>query len=51
MLRQVADGVLVHESEFCQSNAIVVQGRSGVLLIDPGVRGDEMTCLANDLRE
>jgi RNA polymerase sigma-70 factor (ECF subfamily) len=23
----------------------------GVLLIDPGVRGDEMTCLANDLRE
>ena len=21
------------------------------MLIDPGVRGDEMTCLANDLRE
>jgi glyoxylase-like metal-dependent hydrolase (beta-lactamase superfamily II) len=28
-----------------------VQGPAGVLLIDPGVRGDEMTCLANDLRE
>ena len=51
MLRQVAEGVLIHESEFCQSNAIVVQGRAGVLLIDPGVLGDEMAALANDLRE
>ena len=51
MLKQVAEGVLIHESEFCQSNAVVVQGRSGVLLIDPGVLGDEMACLANDLRE
>ena len=42
MLRQVAEGVLVHESEFMQSNAVVVQGRAGVLLIDPGVQGDEM---------
>ena len=51
MLRQVAEGVLIHRSEFLQSNAIVVQGRAGVLLIDPGVTGDEITCLANDLRE
>ena len=51
MLRQVADGVLIHESEFCQSNAVVVQGRAGVLLIDPGVLGSEMAALANDLRE
>jgi glyoxylase-like metal-dependent hydrolase (beta-lactamase superfamily II) len=51
VLRQVAEGVLIHESEFCQSNAIVVQGRAGVLLIDPGVLGDEMADLANDLRE
>jgi glyoxylase-like metal-dependent hydrolase (beta-lactamase superfamily II) len=43
--------VLIHESEFLQSNAVVVHGRVGVLLIDPGVTGDEMTCLANDLRE
>jgi len=43
--------VLIHESEFCQSNAVVVQGRAGVLLIDPGVQGHEMACLANDLRE
>ena len=51
MLRQVAEGVLIHESEFLQSNAIVVQGRAGVLLIDPGVTGYEIACLANDLRE
>lgn len=51
MLRQVADGVLIHESEFMQSNAVVVHGRSGVLLIDAGVHGDEMDCLANDLSD
>jgi glyoxylase-like metal-dependent hydrolase (beta-lactamase superfamily II) len=51
VLRQVAGGVLVHESEFIQSNAVVVQGRAGVLLIDPGVQGHEMACLANDLSE
>jgi glyoxylase-like metal-dependent hydrolase (beta-lactamase superfamily II) len=51
VLRQVAEGVLIHQSEFCQSNAVAVQGRDGVLLIDPGVLGDEITCLANDLRE
>ena len=51
MLTQVADGVLIHESEFCQSNAVVVHGRAGVLLIDPGVLGYEMAALADDLRE
>jgi len=51
VLRQVAEGVLIHESGFCQSNAVVVQGRAGVLLIDPGVHGSEMTCLANDLSD
>ena len=51
MLRQVAEGVLVQQSEFCQSNAVVVQGRGGVLLIDPGVHAGEMAALADDLRE
>jgi glyoxylase-like metal-dependent hydrolase (beta-lactamase superfamily II) len=51
VLRQVAEGVLVQQSEFCQSNAVVVQGRAGVLLIDPGILGDEMAALADDLRE
>jgi glyoxylase-like metal-dependent hydrolase (beta-lactamase superfamily II) len=49
MLTQVADGVLVHQSEFCQSNAVVVHGPAGVLLIDPGVQRHELTCLADDL--
>jgi glyoxylase-like metal-dependent hydrolase (beta-lactamase superfamily II) len=51
MLRHVAKGVLIHQSEFCQTNAVVVEGRAGVLLIDPGVRGDEMDCLASDLSD
>ena len=51
MLKQVAEGVLVHESEFIQSNSVVVQGRDGVLLIDPGITSDEMAALAQDLRE
>ncbi len=51
MLRPVAAGVLIHESEFCHSNAVVVQGRAGVLLIDPGVQGHEMACLASDLSD
>ena len=49
MLRQVADGVLVHQSEFLQSNTIVVQGRAGVLLSDPGLQNHELACLADDL--
>ena len=51
MLRPVAEGVLTHDSEFMQSNTVVVQGRAGVLLIDPGVYGDEMDCLASDLSD
>ncbi len=51
MLRQVADGVSVHTSELLQNNAVVVQGRDGVLLVDPGITRDELTCLANDLSE
>lgn len=51
MLRQVADGVLIHVSEVVQSNTVVVQGRGGVLLIDPGIHGDDLACLANDLSD
>jgi len=51
MLSQVAPGVWVHESVFVQSNAVVVQGSTGVLLVDAGVHGDELACLASDLAE
>jgi glyoxylase-like metal-dependent hydrolase (beta-lactamase superfamily II) len=49
VLRPVADDVLIHVSEFCQSNAVIVQGRAGALLIDAGVQGHELACLASDL--
>jgi glyoxylase-like metal-dependent hydrolase (beta-lactamase superfamily II) len=51
VLRQVAEGVLIHQSEFCQSNAVVVRGQAGALLIDAGIYGYEMACLANDLSD
>jgi glyoxylase-like metal-dependent hydrolase (beta-lactamase superfamily II) len=51
VLRQVAEGVLVHQSEFILSIAVVVQGPAGVLLIDPGILDSELACLADDLRE
>jgi glyoxylase-like metal-dependent hydrolase (beta-lactamase superfamily II) len=51
MLTQVAEGVLVQQSELLQNNAVVAQGRAGVLLIDPGITGSEMASLADDLRE
>jgi hypothetical protein len=51
MLMQVAEGVLVHQSELLQNNTVAMQGRAGVLIIDPGITGSEMACLANDLRE
>jgi glyoxylase-like metal-dependent hydrolase (beta-lactamase superfamily II) len=50
VLRQVADGVLTHESEFIESNAVVVLGGAGALLIDAGITGDELAAIADDLR-
>jgi glyoxylase-like metal-dependent hydrolase (beta-lactamase superfamily II) len=50
VLRQVAQDVLTHRSEFCQRNAVLVRGRDGVLFIDPGIQNHEMGCLANDVR-
>jgi glyoxylase-like metal-dependent hydrolase (beta-lactamase superfamily II) len=51
MLRQVADGVLTHQSEHLQNNTVVVRGNAGVLLIDPGLTGAELACLAKDLQD
>jgi glyoxylase-like metal-dependent hydrolase (beta-lactamase superfamily II) len=51
VLKQVADDVWVHRSEFIQSNAVVVRGRTGVLVIDPGVQEHELACLAGDLSD
>ncbi|MEJ3658386.1 MBL fold metallo-hydrolase [Actinomycetes bacterium KLBMP 9759] len=51
MLTQVAEGVLVHQSELLQNNAVVVQDQAGVLVVDPGITESEMACLATDIRE
>ena len=51
MLTQVVEGVWVHESEFLKSNTTVVQGRDGVLLIDPGLQEHELACIADDLAQ
>ncbi|GAA2140563.1 MBL fold metallo-hydrolase [Glycomyces algeriensis] len=50
MLKLVAEGVLTHQSALLENNAVVVQGESGVLVVDPGLTESEMACLAGDLR-
>ena len=49
MLQEVAEGVWVRQSAFCQSNAIAVRGDAGVLLIDPGVTGSDLEEWADEL--
>ncbi|GAA5211855.1 MBL fold metallo-hydrolase [Microbacterium kyungheense] len=49
MLTEVADGVFVHEAEFVQSNSVIVRGRDGALLIDPGITRAELSSIASDL--
>jgi glyoxylase-like metal-dependent hydrolase (beta-lactamase superfamily II) len=51
MLKQITEGVWVHVAEFLQSNALVVQGKDGLLLIDPGITSDEMSTLAKDIKQ
>ena len=51
MLTNVADGVWVHQSPLIQNNSIVVKGDAGVLVVDAGITGSEMACLASDIRE
>ncbi len=49
MLTQVADGVWVRQSEWVWTNAIVVRGETGLILVDPGIHGSELDQLADDL--
>jgi glyoxylase-like metal-dependent hydrolase (beta-lactamase superfamily II) len=51
MLTEVAAGVWVRHSAFCQSNAVVIRGDDGVLLVDPGVDGHDLAELADDIAE
>ncbi|MDI2131310.1 MBL fold metallo-hydrolase [Yinghuangia seranimata] len=49
MLNQVADGVWVRQSEWVWSNAVVVRGESGLVLVDPGIDGSDLNELADDV--
>src|SRR5215471_20312366 len=49
MLTEVASGVWVRQSELFQSNAVVLRGEHGVLLVDPGIDGDDLAELADDI--
>ena len=48
MLDQVADGVWVRQSEWVWSNAIVVRGEDGLILVDPGIDGSDLDQPADD---
>ena len=49
MLTEVADGVWVRQSEWVWSNAAVVRGADGLLVVDPGISGDDLAELADDV--
>ena len=49
MLTEVADGVWVRQSAWVWSNAIVVRGEDGLILVDPGIDGSDLNQLADDL--
>lgn len=49
MLNEVADGVWVRQSEWVWSNATVVRGEGGLILVDPGIDGADLNELADDL--
>jgi glyoxylase-like metal-dependent hydrolase (beta-lactamase superfamily II) len=49
MLNEVADGVWVRQSEWVWSNAIVVRGDEGLILVDPGIHGSELNQLADEV--
>jgi hypothetical protein len=36
MLTQITENILAHQSDFMQTNAVVVRGHAGVVLVDPG---------------
>ncbi|WP_328444227.1 MULTISPECIES: MBL fold metallo-hydrolase [unclassified Amycolatopsis] len=49
MLKQVADGVWVRQSEWVWSNAVVVRGDAGLTVVDPGIDGADLNQLADDV--
>jgi glyoxylase-like metal-dependent hydrolase (beta-lactamase superfamily II) len=50
VLKQVADGVWLRQSEWVWTNSIVVRAEDGLVLVDPGIHGSEMSELADDVQ-
>ena len=48
-MHDIVAGVRVHQSPLLENNSIAVQGRDGLLLVDPGVTRDELADLASSL--
>jgi glyoxylase-like metal-dependent hydrolase (beta-lactamase superfamily II) len=49
MLTEVADGVWVRQSEWVWTNSIVVRTDDGLILVDPGITGAELSEIADDI--
>ena len=49
MMDEVADGVWVRQSEWVWSNAVVVRGEEGLVLVDPGIDGSDLAELADEV--
>src|SRR5690242_5882904 len=49
MLNQVADGVWVRQSAWVWSNAIAVRGEGGLIVVDPGIDGSDLSQLADEV--
>jgi glyoxylase-like metal-dependent hydrolase (beta-lactamase superfamily II) len=49
VLDEVADGVWVRQSDWVWSNAVVVRGRDGLVVVDPGIAGSDLHELADDV--
>jgi glyoxylase-like metal-dependent hydrolase (beta-lactamase superfamily II) len=51
LLTPITENTLVSQSDFMQTNAVIVSGNAGVLLVDPGIHGNELDALADELTE
>jgi glyoxylase-like metal-dependent hydrolase (beta-lactamase superfamily II) len=49
MLTEVADGVWVRQSEWVWTNTTVVRTEDGLVLVDPGINGSELSELSDDV--
>jgi glyoxylase-like metal-dependent hydrolase (beta-lactamase superfamily II) len=49
VLTEVADGVWVRQSGWVWSNAVVLRGDDGLVVVDPGIDGSDLEELADDL--